>query len=862
MSKTLHQFGRVLFDELEQVAVRRGGFASLAWVNGKLAEAQRGARELRDEAADPNIDLPSLRKSADERARQARDALGVAAQTAEAVEQLGQIISDMVKTAQEVQKRIKPPDVGQEHPGTAKLLTDLINALYDRFRRPRIVSGWEERVQEVESRVSQHAESCLKAREALDVQAIRDQNERVLREAKFKRICRVAWGLKDLNDLSSEDRVVAEEAREAFLKVSRENGNSQDVNQQVTRGAVVLRSDDLASALDIAIAEFAKVIAAFKTVAEVKKGPVVELGGLVAAQSAGLRFEIYGLVEDRARKAAMRMGTVGLAFSGGGIRSATFNLGFLQGAAALGILKQFDYLSTVSGGGYIGAWFASWVLREGGGPADGEPPPDVSERTSRALRNVQFQLSSSRARQASALRRWVTSATIRDGREEPGSSPPLGRTVEEEPEAVYHLRAHSNYLAPRIGLLSIDTWTMASVYLRNLFVNQFILLPMMLAMIAVPRLLLLLFTHKTSTSMINIARDWLVRRDGWPQLAVLLVAIVAVITLPELVDSLARRIGRRFDPWKAGTVTLVLLALGMTAVVNEIFRSISWLIPPTSPGTAPTLIRWMVANPWATGLAVLVPVALVAAIGYKRVARLAQWAGDESHARASGWAILSVLALGIAALAGWLLKAASQVPDLLFWWFTGDAALFVATLLAACMGFYWTYLTVAEIRLNRGSAPVSAADRISRFDVTKPILFWKIVMPLTVVSFGVSLLFARPGKHYFVCPLPVFGDWFVPAKWGAMTYMPAVCFGMLVGFMRAVLSVQMNLTERYRNWGAFEWEGRAFGILIGVDLGRGTGGGVVVAERGGGGPPEWSGGAHDGVRSLARDDRDGCGLGD
>ena len=62
----------------------------------------------------------------------------------------------------------------------------------------------------------------------------------------------------------------------------------------------------------------------------------------------------------------MRMGTVGLAFSGGGIRSATFNLGFLQGAAALGLLKQFDYLSTVSGGGYIGTWFAAWVLREGG----------------------------------------------------------------------------------------------------------------------------------------------------------------------------------------------------------------------------------------------------------------------------------------------------------------------------------------------------------------------------------------------------------------------------------------------------------------------------------------------------------------
>src|SRR5882672_9124922 len=47
----------------------------------------------------------------------------------------------------------------------------------------------------------------------------------------------------------------------------------------------------------------------------------------------------------------------GLAFSGGDIRSATFNLGVLQGLAELELLEKFDYLSTVSGGGYIGSWF-------------------------------------------------------------------------------------------------------------------------------------------------------------------------------------------------------------------------------------------------------------------------------------------------------------------------------------------------------------------------------------------------------------------------------------------------------------------------------------------------------------------------
>lgn len=47
--------------------------------------------------------------------------------------------------------------------------------------------------------------------------------------------------------------------------------------------------------------------------------------------------------------------TQGLALSGGGIRSATFSFGLLRGLAQASSLKQFDYLSTVSGGGYIGS---------------------------------------------------------------------------------------------------------------------------------------------------------------------------------------------------------------------------------------------------------------------------------------------------------------------------------------------------------------------------------------------------------------------------------------------------------------------------------------------------------------------------
>src|SRR5262245_43218920 len=51
----------------------------------------------------------------------------------------------------------------------------------------------------------------------------------------------------------------------------------------------------------------------------------------------------------------------GLALSGGGIRSATFSLGVMQRLARAGILKHVDYLSTVSGGGYIGTALSWWL---------------------------------------------------------------------------------------------------------------------------------------------------------------------------------------------------------------------------------------------------------------------------------------------------------------------------------------------------------------------------------------------------------------------------------------------------------------------------------------------------------------------
>jgi hypothetical protein len=108
---------------------------------------------------------------------------------------------------------------------------------------------------------------------------------------------------------------------------------------------------------------------------------------------------------------------VGLAFSGGGIRSATFNLGVLEALKDLDLLRRIDYLSTVSGGGYIGAWLVGNVRRR---PA------------------------------------W------------------LGKAADWR-ESIRYLRRYANYLAPKVGLLSADTWNMWAIWSRNTILVQLLL---------------------------------------------------------------------------------------------------------------------------------------------------------------------------------------------------------------------------------------------------------------------------------------------------------------------------------------------------------------------------------------------------
>ncbi len=72
-----------------------------------------------------------------------------------------------------------------------------------------------------------------------------------------------------------------------------------------------------------------------------------------------MRETAGGTASDRPGTGRAHHGLVGLALSGGGVRSAAFCLGAIQALDRWGVFKKFDYLSTVSGGGFTGACLSS-----------------------------------------------------------------------------------------------------------------------------------------------------------------------------------------------------------------------------------------------------------------------------------------------------------------------------------------------------------------------------------------------------------------------------------------------------------------------------------------------------------------------
>jgi Patatin-like phospholipase len=155
--------------------------------------------------------------------------------------------------------------------------------------------------------------------------------------------------------------------------------------------------------------------------------------------------------------------TIGLALSGGGIRSATFSLGMLQSLAKRRLLQRIDYLSTVSGGGYIGCFLGSLFL------------PDALRRNRRLPNAEQFRRecrSAYRALRHSAVAEapssdsaGVKSALIQGSATLSRAGKQRRATNHWDPSQPFEwLRINGRYLAPRgVG----DLLYVAGLHIRN-----------------------------------------------------------------------------------------------------------------------------------------------------------------------------------------------------------------------------------------------------------------------------------------------------------------------------------------------------------------------------------------------------------
>jgi GNAT superfamily N-acetyltransferase len=325
---------------------------------------------------------------------------------------------------------------------------------------------------------------------------------------------------------------------------------------------------------------------------------------------------------------------VGLAFSGGGIRSATFNLGVLKALHELKLLKHVDYLSTVSGGGYIGAWWSAWRARVGG-----EFPE---------------------AQTTSELGMGVTQAEMN-----------------REPAEVRHLREFSNFLSPRIGFFQSEMWNAVIAVLSAL-------LPAVVVASAVIALAFLAWLWVTSLILIDslgVPRPSPDLLKGWLAPGVLSLAVIVLHIIFEWRYhglGKAEKLPSKQENWLTHVSLLTLVSAGILIGWGGLkvwrwhwpgFKALEWLrvgpksgphtwawatsIDPTQPdfSFSPAFSPYLFAGPllWAAlAVFLLIPRLVIMRFRRERAGTLVS-IGDRALSRLLG------VALVLAALAAlWL----------------------------------------------------------------------------------------------------------------------------------------------------------------------------------------------------------------
>jgi len=227
---------------------------------------------------------------------------------------------------------------------------------------------------------------------------------------------------------------------------------------------------------------------------------------------------------------------IGLSLSGGGIRSATTCLGILQALSRMGILPLVDYISTVSGGGYIGSCLTSLLTLPKPYP-QGEGPIFSTE--------------------------W--------------SSFPFNPTHHEGRAQMDHLRTHGTFLVARSGLLARETMRSLGYLVSGTLYHLAIALLAMLTVALIYMGIVLKLSPDLHDTLRQVAPNQFIRVDPAYAAASPGAAERNVYRYPTLTERIRHKAALLRDAaWRAGNTTYGRIAVAAAVIFGALLAIVAF----------------------------------------------------------------------------------------------------------------------------------------------------------------------------------------------------------------------------------------------------------------------------------------------